>query len=76
MTKPKFKRALQEVTCDVCGCKFKQIRHWQAYCSTSCRVKAWHRNCANALNAAERVAQLERELARLKGILEDASIPY
>ena len=76
MTKPKFKRQLQEVTCDVCGNVFSQIRPWQAYCCTACRVKAWHLRRYNALNAADAEQRLRDEINRLRAILDDAGIPY
>ena len=76
MTKAKLTRTLHEIECDVCGNVFKQKRHWQAFCSQDCRRQHHALKGQNASDARERVNQLERELARLKGILEDANIPY
>ena len=76
MAKLKLKRELHEVECDVCGCKFKQIRWWQAYCSTSCRVRAWAFRGQKCVNGSQEAAAMRDELNRLRAILNDAGIPY
>lgn len=80
MERLKLKRTCQTITCDVCSSVFKQIRPWQVYCSTACRVVAWHAKrgkCVNeSLDTQAEMAELRHEVARLKAILDDAGIPY
>jgi len=75
-----IKRSCQTVTCDVCGNAFKQIRPWQVYCSTACRVVAWHSRrgiCVNAsLDAQVELRELREEVERLRSILEDNGIQF
>lgn len=58
-----LRKAMREKTysqpCVECGNAFKPARHWQRFCSDSCRY-------ANRTNAGQRqIAELERELAFL-----------
>lgn len=80
MERLKLKRTCQTITCDVCSSVFNQIRPWQVYCSTACRVVAWHAKrgkCVNeSLDTQAEMAELRHEVSRLKAILDDAGIPY
>lgn len=72
----KIKRSCQDVTCDICGNVFKQLKVWQAYCSKRCRRDAAVLKRLYAPGASMEVAELRSEVARLKAILDDAGIPY
>ena len=76
----KIKRSCQTITCDVCGNVFKQIRPWQVYCSTACRVVSWHSKrgiCVNAgLDVQVEVRQLQSEVDRLRSILAEHGIDF
>ena len=76
----RIKRSCQTIACDVCGNVFKQKRPWQVYCSTACRVVAWHSKrglCVNAgLDTQVELRELRVEVDRLKAILSDAGINF
>ena len=76
----KIKRSCQTIACDVCGNVFRQIRPWQVYCCTACRVVAWHSRrglCVNAsLDAQVELRELRAEVDRLRTILSDAGINF
>ena len=76
----KIKRSCQTIACDVCGNVFKQIRPWQVYCCTACRVVALHSKrglCVNAsLDAQVELRQLREEVDRLRSILTEHGIDF
>ena len=72
----RLKRTCSEVTCDVCGNVFMQLRWWQVFCSQDCRRKNHVLKAVKASDALLEVRQLRAEVDRLRSILSDAGIQF
>ena len=72
----RLKRACSEVTCDVCGKVFIQLRWWQVFCSQDCRRKNHVLKAVKASDALLELRELRAEVDRLRSILSDAGINF
>ena len=72
----RLKRTCSEVTCDVCGNVFMQLRWWQVFCSQDCRRKNHVLKAMKASDALMELRDLRAEVDRLRSILSDAGINF